>query len=365
MSAILDFYEEYGELFINMFISIANLKCPLKYSPRRKYDHKYYILCILDFLETSVSWRKYKGFNEHPINGKYLNKIHHDYINNGVYECLNKNALIKYLKFGKEEKLQIQSIDSSFVGNKEGIHNLRDKPITLKKAKSDRWKNNKKKANNKIKPDKKSHKKNIHDVKAKNNQLKNIDQILIKDINKKNANKNVKKYENNINNKFIQFNRYNGRNKYIKISAIVDNYTVPLAITTVNGGGLDVSTMKETIKKLPVNLNTKRNSTHNRYKQKMLADSGYSSKYNKKMLIKLGYEPIIKYNKKNTKNKKIIKKNQLTKRQEKIYKKRSNIESFFSWIKRYPVLNQLYEKTISSYEGLLLIAATIRIYKNI
>ena len=78
-------------------------------------------------------------------------------------------------------------------------------------------------------------------------------------------------------NNFIDFNRYNGRKKYIKMSAMTDSYGIPLGIAIVPGNKSDVITVKETIDKIPINLNTKRN----RYKQNFLADAGYSSRKNK------------------------------------------------------------------------------------
>lgn len=39
------------------------------------------------------------------------------------------------------------------------------------------------------------------------------------------------------------------------------------------------------------------------------------------------------------------------------------IENFFSWIKDYPKIDRIYEKTIESYKGLLLVIS-ILIYKR-
>lgn len=97
----------------------------------------------------------------------------------------------------------------------------------------------------------------------------------------------------------------------------------------------------------------------------MLADSGYCSKKNSSYLKKKGYHPIIKYNKRNTKNKELIKQNQFNKKEKKLYKNRFVIESFFSWIKNYPVINQNYQKSVSSYKGLFLLASSIIISKRI
>ena len=127
----------------------------------------------------------------------------------------------------------------------------------------------------------------------------------------------------------------------------------------------DCVTITETLYNIPIDLNTLKNSKINRYKQYFLADSIYHSKRNITFLKKRGYIPVIKYNKKNTKDKKIIKANKFTKKEQKIYKKRIIIESAFSWLKNFPVICQNYQKTISSYNGLLKLASIIMLEKKL
>ena len=79
----------------------------------------------------------------------------------------------------------------------------------------------------------------------------------------------------------------------------------------------------------------------------------------------LGYIPIIKYNKKNTRDENKINERKLKGKNLKIYKKRVVVESYFSWIKNYPIINQNYQKTIESYLGLLLLVASFTIFKKI
>lgn len=106
--------------FIDLVVPIADLISPIKYSPYGKYDNRYFLLCLVDFILNHVSWRKYRGSPLYPINGIYLNEIHNKYIRNGVYKAINKQILNRYLKKGKEEKLRYQIIDSSFIPNKCG-----------------------------------------------------------------------------------------------------------------------------------------------------------------------------------------------------------------------------------------------------
>jgi len=209
---------------INFSVPIIDSLCPIKYSPNTKYDNSSFYTCILDFVDKQVSWRKYKGTHEYPINGKYLNKIHNKFVKYGVYNKINEQILIKYLSTEREKKLKYQAIDTSFVANKQCVHNLRDKK------------------------------------------------------------KNKKKYDENINHNLVQFNSYNGRKKYAKLSAVTDSFGIPLVLTIVTG--TDINTIQETINKVPVDLKTKRNSTHNRYKQSLLADAGYCSDRNKQYLKK-------------------------------------------------------------------------------
>jgi len=96
----------------------------------------------------------------------------------------------------------------------------------------------------------------------------------------------------------------------------------PLVSTIVSSKQSDCTSLIPTVNKLPINLNTLRNSKVNRYKQHMLADAGYCSNNNKLFLKKLGYVPIIAYNKRNERNKQKIKENKLKEKQLKIFKKR-------------------------------------------
>ena len=307
--------------FINMATPIIDVIVPIKYSPNGTYTNKYFFTCLIDFVESSVHWTKYRGTVDFPIRGKYLNQIHNKYVKNNVYEEINKQLLNIYLKTDKEIKLKNQILDSSFVQNKGGSIN------------------------------------NNNYLLSENTKQKNI---LIRE-----QNKNLPENKHTREESFIDFNRYNGRKKYTKISSISDSLGTPLTSSIISSKQSDRISLIETLNKMPINLNTLRNSKVNRYKQFMLADSGYSSKKNKTYLKNLGYTPLILWNKGNTKDKKIIAENTFSVKEKKIYKKRIKIEHFFSWIKNYPVININYQKTITSYNGLLLLASSILISKRI
>ena len=310
----------YGmDIIIKIGVPIMNLLHPIQYSPNQKYDNEYFLICLLDFTTKNVSWTKYTGTPTHPIVGKYLNQTHNTLVTNNVYEAINTELLNEYLKKDKEEKIKIQMIDSSFVVNKEGSV----------------------KNNNHLLND---------NVKQKNS--------IIRKNNKKLSRK--KKEES-----FIDYNRYNGRKKYFKVSTLTNQFGVPLGTCIISAKQSDSISVEETIKSVPINLNTKRNSKINRYKQNILLDAQYDSINNQKYLSEIGYVPIIAPNKRNTKDINKLRKKRLTSKQKKIYKKRMMIELFFSWIKRFPVINQNYEKTISSYKGLFTLASCIIISNNI
>ena len=84
----------------------------------------------------------------------------------------------------------------------------------------------------------------------------------------------------------------------------------------------------------------------------LLADSAYDSENIKNKLKEIKMRSIIKPNNRNTKDKKKIRK--LNKQEKKKYKKRINVEHFFGIIKKSAKINCIYEKLISSYEGLVL-----------
>lgn len=301
--------------------SIIDIVAPIKYSPSQKYTNEYLYICMCDFVTVSVSWNKYRGTIEHPINGKYLNQIHNKWNRLGVYKELHRQKVNKYLETDKEKKLRFQSIDSTFIANKGGS-----------------IKNNNHLLSNR--------------AKKKNRRIRLQNRTLPK-------NERIKEET------YIDNNRYNGRKKYIKSSTLADHYGTPLGSTMVSSKQSDSISLIETIENLSVNLNTLRNSKVNRYKQKLLADGGYDTKQNRRYLKRKGYTPIIAYNRKNCKNKKKIKKKERKGQKHKDYKKRFVIEQFFSWIKRFPVINQNYQKTVESYEGLYTLASSIIVASRI
>ena len=65
---------------ISFSVHIIDILNPIKGSPNLKYDNRYFLTCIIDFLSNHTSWRKYTGTIECPIDGRYLNGIHNKYV---------------------------------------------------------------------------------------------------------------------------------------------------------------------------------------------------------------------------------------------------------------------------------------------
>lgn len=151
--------------------------------------------------------------------------------------------------------------------------------------------------------------------------------------------------------------------KGIKITSVVTSKGVPISVEIHPAHKHDAPLLPEVVNKCVINCNTLKYCNHNRYKQYFLGDSGYDSKKNNNFLIAKGYSPIICPNRRNTKNKKLIRK--LNVKQKKIYKKRTIVENYHSWIKKFPKIHLLYEHNLENYKGLLLIAISIIIHRRI
>ena len=285
--------------FMKEIVAVAE-KVYVRTSKNIKYSHHELLSCLIHFTSTHVSWSRYNGTPEIQISGKYLNSIHLKYIEKGVYKAINERLLEIYLHNNRCAKLKHQSIDSSFIPNKRGI----------------------------IKPK----------CKKEHREYDNVSEM-------------------------IKNNRYNGRKKYIKISHLTCSSGVVLASHIFPGNESDLTSVEQTFDKLPINLNTKKYSKNNKYKQYFLADPGYDSKRIRNFVTERGYTPIIKPNNRNTINEE--KKRKLTPKQWKLYKKRFIVESSFAWTKDYPIVNQMYEKTVSSYNGLFQLVNSIILSKKI
>ncbi len=162
---------------------------------------------------------------------------------------------------------------------------------------------------------------------------------------------------------YIYKRRKGESSKGIKVTSIVTSKGIPISVCIHRGNKHDSPLLPNVVNSCVINTNTKKYSKHNRFKQYFLADSGYDSKNNHKILVNKGYIPIIIQNRKNIKDKKKLRKFNVN--QKKIYKKRTIIENYHSWIKKFTKVKSLYEHNIDSYRGLLLLAISIIINRRI
>lgn len=193
---------------------------------------------------------------------------------------------------------------------------------------------------------------------SKNNFFKKLFDSSIKEyINKNHHLSLISVDTSNISNK--QSIEINSRNPYyknkksIKISAITDNKGSPLSLSINESNIHDVKCFDKVFSKF-INNKFIKNKIN---KSTLLADKGYDSKILKSKLLNNKIKTLIKPNNRNTKDKNKIRK--FTKHQEKIYKNRIIIEHFFGIIKRYPKINNIYEKTLNSYFNILLLISSM------
>ena len=141
----------------------------------------------------------------------------------------------------------------------------------------------------------------------------------------------------------------------IKITTIVDSNGIPLDLRIDSGNTHDSKIAPKILNNLK-NIDSKiNNQPKNKY---LLADKGYDSQKIREIIKTSKYIPLIAKRKTNNKAKR------LTKKENVIYKKRIIIEHSYSWLKMNAKIEKLYEKTIKSYKGLLLLAISILIFNR-
>lgn len=137
--------------------------------------------------------------------------------------------------------------------------------------------------------------------------------------------------------------------KGIKLTSIVDSKGIPLKIKINKGNNHDAKIAPKILNKM------ERNKCGNKY---ILADKGYDSQKIREIIRRKNYKPIISPRKTNKKAKR------LTKSEKELYKKRIIVENSFAWIRMFAKIDKYYEKTLKSFNGLLLLAFSIIIFKR-
>ena len=152
-------------------------------------------------------------------------------------------------------------------------------------------------------------------------------------------------------------NKFYKSKKGLKISSINDANGIPLSIIVVNGNVNDAKILKNTYERSVIKTNPQKYKNSNRHKQHFLADKGYDSKNNRKYLKEKGFNTIIPYNTRNTKDPKKI--NKLTDKEKQIYKKRIVVENYYSWIKQFSKINFVYESNMTNFLNLVYLASAV------
>lgn len=150
--------------------------------------------------------------------------------------------------------------------------------------------------------------------------------------------------------------KYKSKNS-INLQAVVDNSGIPIGIDVLKGSDSEVSNMVEVLKRIELQDFTHLQNS-NKHKKYLSCDAGYDSEINRSFLLSKGYTPLIWFNKRNTKNKKKIKKKKIVGHKKEKYKKRHIVENYFSWIdNKIPRLVRIYDKKITNYLNMVKIAA--------
>lgn len=151
--------------------------------------------------------------------------------------------------------------------------------------------------------------------------------------------------------------------KGIKITSLVTTNGIPISIDIKSANKYDAPLLPNVVNNKIINCNTRKYSKNNKYKQYLMADTGYDSKKNLTLLKRKGYTHLIKQNRRNIKDKKLLRR--FNEKQRTIYKKRNIVENYHAWIKKFPKVKSLYERNVNYYRGLLLIAIGIIISRRI
>lgn len=149
----------------------------------------------------------------------------------------------------------------------------------------------------------------------------------------------------------------------IKISFIVTSKNVPIATSAARGSDADCVIFNDTYNNLLIDPKTDKYRNNNRYKQYMLADAGYDSEEIATKLREAGYTVYMGKNLRRAKKEsfKIV---PISDKDHSIYNKRVGIENLNALIKQYGILSHVYEKTIESYMGLLLLVLSYIVYNK-
>ena len=151
--------------------------------------------------------------------------------------------------------------------------------------------------------------------------------------------------------------KYNGhkKRKGTKVSFITDARGIPISIRIDEGSRNDGIILLDQLDDEDRGHGTLVDrDLDEKYRGKMLCDSGYDSQKIKQTLLQMGYTPIIAPNKRNTKDK--TKRRELTKKEKVIYKDRIKIEHTNAKVKNHRRIALRYDRGIGSFANSLFVA---------
>jgi transposase len=157
-------------------------------------------------------------------------------------------------------------------------------------------------------------------------------------------------------------NKFYKSKRGVKISSINDINGIPLSLIVTEGSVNDAKILIDTFNNMHVDTHTNNYKHSNRHRQNFLADKGYDTVENRTLIENKGYKVIIAYNKRNTKEPTKLKK--LTAKEKVIYKQRIVVENYYSWIKMFPKLMFVFEKSINNYQQILFLATCLLIFNR-
>ncbi len=149
-------------------------------------------------------------------------------------------------------------------------------------------------------------------------------------------------------------NPYMKNKKCVKVSSFVDSKGTPLHLSINESITHDSKIFINDFNKISKNDTLKRKFHRNTL---ILADKGYDTKSVRNIINESKMKHIIPYNKRNTKDKTKIK--ELSLDEKKIYRNRIKVEHYFGIIKKYPKINVIYEKLLTSYYNILLLVSSM------
>jgi transposase len=154
--------------------------------------------------------------------------------------------------------------------------------------------------------------------------------------------------------KNVGFNGHYKKKRLSKLSLIVDANGIPLSALLKPGNTSDQDLLFANFNDLFITIDY--NSNNNKHKRYLLADSIYDTKEIHDKIKSKNICPIIRFNKRNTKDVAILKSKIMSKYTKKIYKKRMIVENLFSWLYKNRRLSKRYDKYASNYMSFLYMA---------